>query len=39
MSVKFGFVIVLILGVFVAKISIENFNSAQAKEVRMVRLK
>lgn len=39
MSVKFGFVIVLILSVFVAKISIENFNSAQAKEITVVRLK
>lgn len=39
MSVKFGFVIVLILSMFVAKISIENLNTAQAKEVNVVKLK
>lgn len=34
MSVKFGFVIVVILSVFVAKLSIENLNSAQAQDFK-----
>lgn len=40
MSVKFGFVVILILGIFVAKISIENLNTAQASDTtRVVKLK
>ena len=34
MSVKFGFVVVAILSIFVAKLSIENLNSAQAHELK-----
>lgn len=39
MSIKFGSIIVIIVAMFVAKISIENFNSAQANEVTMTKLK
>ena len=39
MSIKLGSIIILILTLFVAKISIENFNSAQAKEISVTRLK
>ena len=35
MSIKFGSIVVLIVFLFVAKISIENFNSAQAKETNI----
>lgn len=35
MSIKFGSIVVLILFLFVAKISIENINSAQAKEANI----
>lgn len=30
MGIKFGSVILVILGIFIAKISLENFNQAQA---------
>ena len=41
MSIKFGSVIILILGLFVAKISIENFstNSAQARDIATSRVR
>jgi hypothetical protein len=39
MSIKFGSVIVIIVAMFVAKISIENFNSAQANDVTMAKLR
>ncbi len=32
MSIKFGSIVVIILSLFVAKISIENLGTAQAKE-------
>ncbi len=39
MSIKFGSIIVIILAIFIAKVSIENFNSVQAGEVKVTKLR
>lgn len=39
MSIKFGSIIIVIVAMFVAKISIENFNTAEAQEVSLSRIK
>ncbi len=39
MSIKFGSIIIVMVAMFVAKISIENFNTAEAREVSLSRIK
>ena len=39
MSIKFGSIIIVMVAIFVAKISIENFNTAEAQEVSLSRIK
>ncbi len=39
MSFKIGTIIFAILALFVAKISLENLNSAQANEVKLTRVR
>ena len=38
MSIKFGSIIVLIVMIFVAKISIDNFNTPQSNDFKVTKL-